>query len=59
MLCCSDLLMKCLISVSTMELGNPLLIRVCFIFLSSLRKIVQEEVSSLALEISVFIIVLL
>ena len=51
--------MKCLISISTMLLGNPLLIRVCFIFLSSFRKAVQEEDSSLALEISVFMIVLL
>ena len=44
-------------SVSTM--GNTLLIRVCLIFLSSLRKIVQEEDDNLVLEISIFMIVLL
>ena len=38
--------------------GNPLLSVFC-IFLSSLRKIIQEEDSSLALEISVFMMVLL
>ena len=37
--------------------GKP--IRVSFIFLSLLRKIAREEDSSLALEISVFMIVLL
>ena len=41
--------MKCLISLSTMWLGNPLLISVCFIFLRSLRKI--------ALQMKVFMIV--
>ena len=43
MLCRSVLLMKCLISIATIQSGNPLLISVCFILLSSLRKIVREE----------------
>ena len=42
MLCCSGLSIKCLISLPRMELGNPLSISVCFIFLSSLKKIVRE-----------------
>ena len=59
MLGCSGLLMNCFISVSTMLLGKLLVIKVCLIFLSSLRNIVREENSNLAREISVFIIVLL
>ena len=39
--------------------GKPLIDKGCLIFLSSLRKIVREEDSNLALEISVFMIVLL
>ena len=38
---------ECLIYVSTIFFGNPLLITVCFVFLSSLRKIVREEESTL------------
>ena len=40
-----------------MLLGNPLLTSFYFIFLSSLRKIVREEDSSLALEINVFMMI--
>ena len=48
-----------LLSVSTMYLENTLLISVCLMFLSSLKKIIREEDSSLALEIIIFMMVLL
>ena len=48
--CCSVYFMKCLISISKMLFGNPLFISVCFIFLSSLWKIVRDEDNCLALE---------
>ena len=46
-----------LISVSIMLLWNPLLKWVCLIFKILLRKIVRDEENTLALEISVIMIV--